>query len=102
VAEGPRDPSSSGIEEAFITARQDSAPQRRLEALRFLGEHALPKDLDALQQIQIQDPAPEVRRAAEEATQLLMARFSGQPWPGIPSGHNPSSYMKETASPQTP
>ncbi|HEX8819041.1 MAG TPA: HEAT repeat domain-containing protein [Archangium sp.] len=80
---------ASGLEEALATARQDATPQQRIKALQFLGEHARQQHLEALQQIQIQDPSPEVRRAAEAAVHLLLARFAGQPWPAIPSVENP-------------
>ncbi len=88
-----------GVEEALTAARQEMEPQRRVEALRFLGEHALQKHLNALQQIQIQDPAPEVRRAAEDAIHALMARFICQPWPGVPRQEDPFGYMRTDPSP---
>lgn len=102
AAEVHQDRAASDLRDAFTTALQDTTSQRRIEALRFLGEHASQGDLEALQRIQIQDPSPEVRRAAEEAVHLLMRRFSGQPWPGIPSGKHPFDYMGGAASPTIP
>lgn len=90
------------LDQALNTARQHTDPQQRIEALQFLGEHALQEHLQTLQQIQIQDPAPEVRRAAEEAANTLMARFMGQPWPGVPSGEDPLGYMRGGPSPAPP
>lgn len=99
IRQGPVD---SDLEEALATARQDTDPQRRIEALRFLGEHAAQTHLDALQQIQARDPVPEVRRAAEAAVHLLMARFTGQPWPELPSTGRPHDYMRALSPPGAP
>lgn len=92
-------PAAADLEAAFATARGDRDPQRRVEALRWLGEYARQEHLDALQQIQIQDPAPEVRSAAEQAVNTLMARFMDQPWPGVAQGENPLDYMKDVPDP---
>lgn len=101
-AELRQDQVASTLEEALATARHDTKPQQRIEALQFLGEYARQEHLDALQQIQLQDPAPEVRRAAETAVHNLLARFTGQPWPGITSEENPFDYMKRVPSPGVP
>jgi hypothetical protein len=95
-------PDTAEIESALATARQDTPPQQRIEALRWLGQNATPEHFDALIQIQIQAPTPELRREAEAAVNALTSRFLHHPWPGVPQNQDPFEYMRDAPAPGSP
>jgi HEAT repeat protein len=87
------------VVEALTTARQHPREDERLGAVRWLGDNAGPEQFDALQQIQINDPSPEVRRAAETAVNTVRERYSNSEWPGVPKNANPQDYMRNVPPP---
>ncbi|MBN1205535.1 MAG: HEAT repeat domain-containing protein [Myxococcaceae bacterium] len=87
------------VVEALNTARQHPRKEERLSALRWLGENAGPEQFDALQQIQIKDPSPEVRTAAELAVNTMRERHTNSEWPGVPKDARPQDYMRNVPPP---
>jgi hypothetical protein len=89
----------SEAEKVLEVARQAERVDDRINALRWLGENGETRLFDALQDIQINDPSPEVRAAAELAVNTLRRRRANDPWPGVTPKADPQDYMRGVASP---
>lgn len=92
-------PVPAEVEQKLTVARQSADEAERLRAVKWLGEHADVHQFDALQQIQMNDPDAEVRRAAEAAVNALRVRHADKPWPGIPQDADPRDYMRDMDEP---
>jgi len=79
-------------------SRRGLKEEDRLEALRWLAQHAEPRHFEAIQEIQINGSTPAVRMAAEEALNTLRVRHAESQWPGI-EPTDPQSYMRDAPSP---
>jgi hypothetical protein len=92
-------PVPAEVERKLTVARQSADESERLRAVKWLGEHADLYQFEALQQIQMNDPDAEVRRAAEAAANELRVRHADKPWPGIPQNADPQDYMRDVPEP---
>lgn len=91
--------SASEVDKALELARRASREDDRINALRWLGQNAAPQQFDAMLDIQINDPSPEVRTAAELAVNELRRRLANETWPGVTPKADPQDYMRGVASP---
>jgi hypothetical protein len=89
----------SEVEKVLEVARKGERPDDRINALRWLGDNGTTQQFDALQNIQINDPSPEVRAAAELAVNALRARRANDSWPGVTPTKDPQDYMRKATSP---
>lgn len=87
------------VQRRLTVAQQSADESERLRAVKWLGEHAGVPQFEALQQIQMNDPDPQVRRAAEDATNLLRVRLAEEEWPGVPRNRDPRDYMRGVPEP---
>jgi hypothetical protein len=89
----------SEVDKALELARTAPREDDRINALRWLGENAAPQQFEAMQDIQIHDPSPAVRQAAEAAVNELRRRRANDAWPGVTPTTDPQDYMRGIASP---
>ena len=89
----------SEADKVLEVARRAPREDDRLNAVRWLGEHGAPQQFDALQDIQINDPSPQVRKAAELAVNTLRERRANEPFPGVTPKKDPQDYMRDVALP---
>jgi hypothetical protein len=82
------------VQKVLDLARRAERVDDRINAVRWLGENGTPQQFDALQDIQINDPSPEVRAAAEAAVNTLRTRRSNDAWPGVTPKADPQDYMR--------
>jgi hypothetical protein len=87
------------VEQKLTVARQSADEVERLSAVKWLGQHGDVHQLEALQQIQMNDPDAKVRQAAEVAANELRTRHADKPWPGVPQNADPRDYMRDVAEP---
>ncbi len=92
-------PVPAEVQQKLTVARQSPDESERLRAVKWLGEHADVYQFDALQQIQMNDPDPAVRQAAETAVNALRVRHADKPWPNIPQNADPRDYMRDVGEP---
>ncbi len=85
---------SSEVAEVLEVARRAEREDDRINAVRWLGENGAPQQFDALQDIQIHDPSPQVRAAAEVAVNTLRTRRANEAWPGVTPKADPQDYMR--------
>lgn len=85
------------VDEMVDLARQASREEDRVAAVRWLGENAETRYFDVLQDIQINDPSPAVRKAAEGAVNELRTRNAGAKWPGVTPVEDPQGYMRNVS-----
>jgi hypothetical protein len=90
---------ASEVEKTLEVARKAPREDERINALRWLGANATPAQFEALQDIQIHDSSPEVRKAAELAANELRTRRAQEAWPGVTPKTDPQDYMRGVASP---
>ena len=89
----------SEVDKVLEVARRAPREDERLNAVRWLGENGAPQQFDALQDIQINDPSPQVRKAAELAVNTLRERRAKEPFPGVTPKKDPQDYMRDVALP---
>jgi HEAT repeat protein len=89
----------SQVDKVLEAARKAERPDDRINAVRWLGDNGTAEQFDALQDIQINDPSPEVRAAAELAVNTLRTRRANDAWPGVTPKKDPQDYMRSITSP---
>jgi hypothetical protein len=92
-------PDDTDVVKRLEVSRRATTEEERIRALHWLADHADPRHFDALQQIQISDPSPEVRKAAEAAVTALLLRHRDSPWPGVTPVDDPQGYMRDVPAP---
>jgi hypothetical protein len=90
---------ASEVAKVLEVARQAPREDERINALRWLGENGTPAQFEALQEIQINDPSPVVRKSAELAVNTLRSRGATEEWPGVTPTKDPQDYMRGVTSP---
>jgi hypothetical protein len=90
-----REGANAAVVDRLDISRKARTEEERIRALEWLANNAELEHFDAIQDIQINDPSPEVRKAAEAAVSAVLRRHRDSHFPQERVEKDPQGYMRD-------